>query len=285
MMQKIHLNAIVFMMAFLSILKPVMAEDQQTWIKEGKAALAKAKMLQPNNKKAKNIILFIGDGMGVSTVTGSRIFEGQHRGIDGERNKLAFEKLPYVALSKTYSANQQTPDSAPTMTAIVTGVKTNDGVLSLNQNVQRGEASNAVIEANKVHTILEQAGAYGLSTGIVSTARITHATPAATYAHISNRDWENNSELPTTAIDSGLKDIALQLLEQVHKTKGLQVILGGGRQQFMPTSVTDPEYQYKTGLRTDGRDLIEEFLAVTGGSYIWHKQQFDAIDPKKQRTC
>ena len=102
------------------------AEDASTWVNDGQAALAAAKKLVPNAKRAKNVILFLGDGMGISTVTASRIFEGQSKGVDGERNKLSFEKLPYLALSKTYSANQQTPDSAPTMTAIVTGIKTNE---------------------------------------------------------------------------------------------------------------------------------------------------------------
>lgn len=66
---------------------------------------------------------FVGDGMGISTVTAARILEGQMRGESGEENWLSFERLPYVALSKTYSVNQQTADSAPTMTAIITGVK------------------------------------------------------------------------------------------------------------------------------------------------------------------
>ena len=82
--------------------------------------------------RAKNVILFLGDGMGISTVTAARILEGQQRGMSGEENQLSFEKLPYVALSKTYSANQQTADSAPTMSAIVTGMKTNDGLISVN---------------------------------------------------------------------------------------------------------------------------------------------------------
>jgi alkaline phosphatase len=104
------------------------AEDASTWVKKGEAALAAAKRLTPNNKPAKNVILFVGDGMGISTITAARIFQGQSKGMDGESNQLSFEKLPYVALSKTYSANQQTADSAPTMTAMVTGVKTNDGI-------------------------------------------------------------------------------------------------------------------------------------------------------------
>lgn len=255
------------------------AEDQSTWINDGKAALNAAKQLQPNNNKAKNVILFIGDGMGISTITGSRIFEGQQRGVDGERNQLSFEKLPYLALSKTYSANQQTPDSAPTMSAIITGVKTNDSVLSLNQAVMRDETNNAVIQANKVQTILEQAEAHGLATGIVSTARITHATPAATYAHIPNRDWENNAELPVKAVATGVKDIAAQLIDHLARNKSLKVILGGGRQHLMPNTQSDPEYPKKLGKRTDNRDLVAEFKSVTHGEYVWNKQQFDAINP------
>ncbi|MFV1921725.1 MAG: alkaline phosphatase [Methylotenera sp.] len=261
----------------------VIAENQQTWVLDGKAALAAAKKLKPINTKAKNVILFVGDGMGVSTVTGARIFEGQQRGLDGERNQLAFEKLPYLALSKTYSANQQTPDSAPTMSAIVTGVKTNDSILSLNQSVKRGELDNHVIQANSVQTILEKAEKKGLLTGVVSTARITHATPAATYAHISNRDWENNSELPAEATATGVKDIAVQLIDHIRDKRGLRVVLGGGRANLMPDSQHDPEYHEKMGKRTDGRDLIAEYLNITAGEFVWNKRQFNAVNPKKTK--
>lgn len=270
----------IFIVFTISALSAI-AEDQNTWINDGKAALNVAKQLKPNNNKAKNIILFIGDGMGISTVTGSRIFEGQQRGVDGERNQLSFEKLPYLALSKTYSANQQTPDSAPTMSAIITGVKTNDGVLSLNQSVTRDETDNAVIQANKTQTILEQAETHGLAAGIISTARITHATPAATYAHIPNRDWESNAQLPVKAVETGVKDIAVQLIDHMQHNKGLKVILGGGRQHLLPNTQSDPEYVKKAGKRTDGRDLVNEFKTVTKGEYVWNKQQFDAINPNK----
>lgn len=279
----IKINRVLLALVFALVYTNVLAgEDQQTWINDGKAALEAAKKLQPNNHQAKNIILFIGDGMGISTITGSRIFEGQQRGVDGERNQLAFEKLPYLALSKTYTANQQTADSAPTMSAIVTGVKTNEGVISLNQSVLRTETNHTVIEANKARTILEQAEAHGLSTGIVSTARITHATPAATYAHVPNRDWEHDGKLPVKALDSGVKDIAVQLIEQSKQpnNNGLEVVLGGGRRSFMPKSERDPEYENKSGKRKDGRNLINEFTANAGSHYVWNKKQFDAIDPK-----
>lgn len=258
------------------------AEDASTWLNDGAASLAAAKKVVPNVKRAKNIILFVGDGMGVSTVSAARIFEGQQKGVDGERNKLAFEKLPYVALSKTYSANQQTSDSAPTMTAMVAGVKTNDGILSLNQSVARSEPSNTVIQANKVATILEQAEASGRATGVISTARITHATPAATYAHTPNRDWEANANLPAAAVTSGVKDIAAQMIDNFGAGAigdGLEVALGGGRTYFLPNTAFDPEYTTTKGRRTDGRNLITEFTSKFGGEYVWNKAQFDAINP------
>lgn len=260
----------------------VLAEDANTWLNDGAESLAAAKKLVPNVKRAKNVILFVGDGMGISTVTAARIFEGQQKGLDGERNKLAFETLPYVALSKTYSTNQQTSDSAPTMTAMVAGVKTNDGILSLNQSVARSEPNNAVIQANKVTTLLEQAELSGRSTGVVSTARVTHATPAATYAHSPNRDWEANANLPAAAVAGGAKDIAAQLIDNFGTGAigdGLEVALGGGRTYFLPNTVFDPEYAATKGRRTDGRNLTTEFTSKFGGNYVWNKAQFDAIDP------
>ena len=80
---------------------------------------------------ARNVILFIGDGMGVSTVTAARIFDGQSLGLSGEENSLAFESFPHLALVKTYTTNQQVSDSAGTATAMMTGVKTRSGVINV----------------------------------------------------------------------------------------------------------------------------------------------------------
>ena len=254
------------------------AEDAADWTADGQAALAKAKQLFPNAKRAKNVILFVGDGMGVSTVTAARIFEGQMKGIDGERNLLAFEKLPYLAMSKTYSANQQTSDSAPTMTAMVTGVKTNDGVLSADQTIFNGETDAALIQANKLTTILEMAEIRGLSTGVVSTARITHATPAATYAHTSARDWETKT---ATVPPAGIKDIAAQAIDNFGAGgigDGMEVFLGGGRTKFLPNTVNDPEDTTRFGERVDGRNLVTEFQTKFNADFVWNKTQFDAFD-------
>jgi alkaline phosphatase len=246
----------------------------EAWFKAGRQAVIDAKHLHPNERHAKNVILFIGDGMGVSTITAARIYDGQQKGGHGEENSLSFEKLPYLALSKTYSVNQQTPDSAPTMTAIVTGVKTIGDSISVNQYVTHGEPDANKVDANKLKTILEQAKEHGLSAGVVSTARITHATPAATYAHTANRNWEGDSDKPDNAT---VADIAAQLVD-FNINGGIDVALGGGRTRFIPNTATDPEYGV-AGKRKDGRDLTVEWTTKhNNAQYVWNKVQFDAID-------
>jgi alkaline phosphatase len=248
------------------------------WYRSAARDVAENQRVNPNERRAKNVILFVGDGMGISTVTAARILEGQLRGQPGEENTLAFEKLPYVALSKTYSVNQQTSDSAPTATAMVAGIKTNDGAIAVDEDIDRNEKDATITASHAVRTILEQAEGRGLSTGIVTTARVTHATPAVNYAHIGNRDWESDNNLPTGAT---VPDIAAQLVA-AQKRYGIEVVLGGGRSQFYPNTLADPEYPTRLGNRKDGRKLHEEWVAARPGSaYVWNQAQFDAIDPAK----
>ncbi|KAF0162543.1 MAG: alkaline phosphatase [Rhodocyclaceae bacterium] len=261
-------------------------ESVQDWFDNGQKFIADSKRVHAHPHKAKNVILFVGDGMGVSTVTAARILDGQMKGMTGEENRLAFENFPYLALSKTYSWDQQTSDSAPTMTAMVTGYKAREGQLSVNHLTPRGECSTAVIAANSLPTILEQAAAAGKSTGIVSTARITHATPAATYAHTSVRDWEHNGQIASAATCAGVadpvKDIARQMIELSPAVKAsLKVALGGGREYFRANTQFDPEYTTKKGLRTDGRDLTAEWVTTRGpnAKFVFDKAGFDAADP------
>ena len=226
---------------------------------------------------ARNVILFIGDGMGITTITASRILEGQQKGGSGEDNRLAFEEFPQTALVKTFTANQQTPDSAPTATAMVTGWKANDGALSVDPSTPETEADAAKVAPHRLETILEQARARGLATGVVTTTRVTHATPAANYAHTPYRDWENDAQLPKGAT---LQDIAAQLVEQQKTGRGIDVVMGGGRENLLPNTAADPEYPALKGRRHDGRNLVNEWIAAQPGSrYVWNKAQFDAIDP------
>jgi alkaline phosphatase len=238
-----------------------------------------AELPSRERRRARNVILFVGDGMGISTLTAARILEGQQKGGSGEDNRLSFEDFPHTALVKTFSANQQTSDSAPTATAMVTGTRANDGALAVGPAVHEREADAAKVAPHALPTLLEQARARGMAVGLVTTTRITHATPAANYAHTPNRDWEHNGQLPAGAT---LRDIALQLVDQQQREGGLQVVLGGGREMFLPRSATDPEYADQKGRRTDGRNLVDEWLAAQPGSrFAWNKAQFDALDPAR----
>lgn len=257
---------------------PVEFNTPAYWYESGQAALRAAKQNAYVGSRAKNVILFVGDGMGISTVTAARILEGQSNNRDGESNRLAFEKFPYIALSVTASANQQTSDSAPTATALVTGIKANDGAISVNQTLARTESNAQIVAAARVKTILEQAEEQGLATGIVSSARVTHATPASNYAHVPDREWEADANLPEGA---SVKDIAQQLLAFPYGN-GIEVVMGGGRKQFYAETEADPEYSGRTGIRRDGRNLHKEWLAKHPHSaYVWNKKLFDEIDPKK----
>lgn len=249
-------------------------ESPQQWFEDGAAAADAAAHLRPNRRRAKNVILFVGDGMGVSTVTAARILEGQLRGQPGEENLLSFERLPYLALAKTYNTNQQTPDSAGTMTAMMTGVKTLAGVISIDQNTARGDCASS--RGKELRTFLEEAETAGMATGVVTTARITHATPAATYAHVPERNWEADGNIPAAEAAAGCRDIARQLIEFPYGD-GIEVAMGGGRRNFLPDTLVDGEG--KNGRRTDGRDLTAEWTAnYSNAAYVWNAAQFDAVD-------
>lgn len=240
---------------------------------------ARAKQGNSKARRARNVILFVGDGMGIATITAARILEGQRKGQSGEDNELSFEQFPQSALVRTFSANQQVSDSAPTATALVTGWHANDGALSVGPEVgdMEGDASRVAPYAHQ--TILELAEERGLSTGIVSTARITHATPASNYAHTPNRDWEYAGQLPATAT---LPDIAAQLLQRQKTGNGIEVVLGGGRANLMDSRSADPEYPLRNGNRRDGRDLVREWVAAQPRSqFVWKRADFLAVDAKK----
>jgi alkaline phosphatase len=221
--------------------------------------------------------LFVGDGMGISTITAARILEGQQRGESGEDNRLSFEDFPQSALVRTFSANQQTSDSAPTATAMMTGWHANDGALSVGPATGENETDRARIAPHVLATLLEQSEARGLSTGVVTTTRITHATPAATYAHTPNRNWEYAGQMPQGAT---LADIAAQLVERQRTGNGIEVVLGGGREAMTDTATADPEYPTRRGRRRDGRNLVTEWLAAQPRSqHVWKRDDLLRVDP------
>ncbi|MCA9506084.1 MAG: alkaline phosphatase [Spirochaetaceae bacterium] len=252
--------------------------ESNAWFAAGRQAVARSARFVAGERPARNLILFVGDGMGIATVTAARILEGQRRGESGEGNLLAFETLPHVALSRTYNTDAQVSDSASTITAIVSGVKTQTGVLGVDERIRRGDHTS--VDAARVATILEEAEARGLATGVVTTTSVTHATPAGCYAHVPFRFWENDSRISDAAREAGFPDIARQLVE-LSAGDGLEVALGGGRRHFKPGGEADPEDGRKPGARLDGRDLTREWVdGRPGSAYVWSRAQLEAIDPR-----
>ncbi|XP_041480447.1 alkaline phosphatase-like [Lytechinus variegatus] len=253
--------------------------DASYWNARGRAALEEALQNQRLNLNiAKNIIFFLGDGLDVTTTTAARIRKGQLAGGLGEEASLHFESFPHVGLVKTYNTDRQVPDSAGTATAYLCGVKSKFGTLGVDDRVERGKCSS--IEGAAVDSILIDSMKAGKSTGFVTTARVTHASPAALYAHTPDRRWENDKDLDENDVREGCKDIALQLVEH---GKTMNVIMGGGRRELTPRNVEDPEYDGDYGQRRDGRNLIEDWLKDKDSMrshYVWNLGDFNRVNPE-----
>ncbi len=239
----------------------------------GDQALTEALKRTPNTGRAKNIILFIGDGMGVNSVTAGRIFAGQQRGLDGATYQLSFDTFPYGGFSKTYSTDKLVTDSANGISAITTGVKTINGAIGVDGSVV-GPRCRGSLKA-RVATIAEQAKLSGLSAGVVTTAGITDATPAGTYGHTPYRNWRADSDLTAEAVENGCIDLARQLVEAPAAIR-MDVAMGGDLTKFLPD--TDS----RKGVRADGRDLTQEWLGQTPtATFVTRARDLDAIDPAK----
>ena len=185
------------------------------------------------------ILLFIGDGMGAEHRRA-----GQYYAL-GEVRKLAMDSLPVFGWLSTESYGDTLPDSGASATAMATGVLTDIGRIGVDPD---GTAHT---------TILEIAQAQGMSVGLVSTKFITDATTASFAAHV----YESGN----------LEEIAVQMLEH-----GVDVILGGGEDDFLPYGETGcyPE----PGNRPDGRNLIAEAQAA-GYTTICDAAGLAALDP------
>lgn len=135
-------------------------------------------------------------------------------------------------------------------------------------------------ESKKTVSITKWAQDNCKATGLVTTSRVTHASPAGIYAHTANRDWENDQDVTDAGChDKRTKDIALQLIEN-DVGNNLKVVMGGGRREFRDRKFVDEEDQI--GFRNDGRDLIDEWLVEKkkrgNASYVWSNQGLKSID-------
>jgi alkaline phosphatase len=228
------------------------------------AALCAASLPAQAAPLAKNIIFFLGDGMGPTTITAARIFKY------GEEGLLNFEQLDRTARIKTYSADAQTTDSAPSMGAYMTGIKINNDVISMrdakptgpgidahgNASVDRCGAGNGT----PAPTILELAKARGKAVGAITTTELTHATPASTFAHVCDRDMAYSIAQQVVPGGAGYN---------ARLGDGVDVLMGGGRNHFTPyDKARNPKG------RGDGRDLLDEleqrgyFVAATKGDMM-----------------
>jgi alkaline phosphatase len=209
--------------------------------------------------QANNVIFFLGDGMGSNTITAARIYKA------GEDGLLNFERMDRTARIKTYSADAQVTDSAPSMGAYMTGVKVNNDVISLKdaRPVKPGKDANGngsidncgANNGTAPMTILELAKAHGKAVGAITTTELTHATPASTFAHSCNRNLGYSIAQQVVPGGAGY-NTRLQ--------DGVDVLMGGGRQHFTPFDAATN----KRG-RADGRNLLAEmeergyFVAAT----------------------
>jgi alkaline phosphatase len=181
----------------------------------------------------RNLVFMIGDGMGMCQVDAPRIK------AHGAGGRLSMELMPITGLVKTYSANRLVTDSAAAGTALATGFKTDNGMISMNP------------EGKPLRTILEAAQGKGMSTGLVVTSSITDATPAVFGAHQKSRRQET--------------EIASQLLQ--HR---IDVLLGGGKGFFVPQSVSGSK-------RKDERNLITEAESA-GYTFVESKEALESAE-------
>ncbi|XP_055682601.1 membrane-bound alkaline phosphatase-like [Lutzomyia longipalpis] len=258
--------------------KAILPEELETefWMRNARETVAEKveTYSKPNTNVAKNIIFFIGDGMSFQTVAATRMHSGN------ENNKLSFEKFPYFGMAKTYCVNRQVSDSACTATAYLSGVKANYGTIGLDAGISRYDCEGQANEAHQTTGIGQWSLDSCKGVGLVTTTRITHATPAGLFAHIADRYWENDVEVEDDNCDpETTDDIAEQLIRSKVGSK-LKVILGGGRSEFLDKSVTDEEQN--PGLRGDGQNLIEEWKTERSkdgnAEYIWRKSELLGLD-------
>ncbi len=188
------------------------------------------KNLEIIKRNKTNVILLIGDGMGISQIAAAHF-----RKYGTSRGKLAMETMPVIGYLYTYSKNYLVPDSASSGTALSTGFKTNNSMVSM------------LPDGTRLKTILQACRDSGMRTGLIATSTITHATPAVFASHVIKR--------------TKYSEIALQLLQNK-----VDVLFGGGRSHFLPKS--------KGGSRSDGRNLLLE-AKMQGYSTIFNQLELE----------
>jgi len=203
----------------------------------------------------KYVFYFIGDGLGSSQRQLAEYYEQE---ISGNKNeKLMINSFPVAGINTTYSTDSLVTDSAAAGTALATGYKTNNGVISKTPS------------GKDIKSLIEFAEERGMATGIISTTRLTHATPAVFASHNENRGNEN--EIAEDFVESGVDFFA-----------------GGGARHFVSSKYEDKQGD-PTGVtikskRTDNRDLLKEFSDLGYKTFIGKRgvNEFNKINPVGQ---
>ncbi|PNF19205.1 hypothetical protein B7P43_G09519 [Cryptotermes secundus] len=215
----------------------------------------------------------------MTTLTAARILKGQRQRRAGEEEQLAWDQFPAVALARTYNNDAQIGESSACATALLCGVKANYETVGIDSEGRLNNCHSSL--SSRVPSLFNWAQEQGKATGLVSNARLTHATPAAGYAHSASRYWEDDSKMPPASRRT-CKDIARQLVED-QPGRSINVLLGGGRRHWVSAMTRDPEEPQKEGRRLDGRNLVEDWLRDKKGrglkaQYIWNKRQLQQVD-------
>jgi alkaline phosphatase/streptomycin-6-phosphatase len=219
------------------------------------------------NRKPKNVIFLLGDGMGTQEITAARYYEGA-------KNKLNVDRLPFTGFDTNWSLKSAAaapylpdyvPDSASTGTEWATGKKT------LDERISQGPSSAINVPGVNYKTVLELAQKAGKKVGNVSTAEITDATPAVLDSHISLRGCQGPADMANCATETkaagGLGSISEQTVD--HK---VDVVLGGGRNRFTPTITGGPD---------TGKTVVQS-AQDKGYQYVTDAAGLDAVTSAKK---
>lgn len=199
--------------------------------------------------------------------------------MGGEEKKLSFEEFPFTASSKTYCVDLQVSDSACTATAYLSGIKANGETIGLNAKARRKNCLDTMDLEKRTESIASWAMKAKKEVGVVTTARVTHATPAGIYGHISYRHWENDYSISSDNCDSDFVDDIAEQLVYGPIGKELRLVLGCGSRHFLNSSMTEHNAR---GYRTDGKNLIEEWKQMRSArTYVNNREDLMSLDPTK----
>ena len=236
------------------------------------ASLAtQAQAQAPATQQARNVIFFLGDGLGINTLTAARIFHA------GEEGQLTIDRLPESAFVKTFSNNAMVTDSAAGMAAYMTGVKHDNGVISMSagtRSIAPGKDVNGNALVSRCEngapsvTLLELARRRGMAIGVVTNTSVTDATPASSYGHGCHRKLETDFAASLVPGGAGYNSAL--------GARGVDVMFGGGAQFFTPFA--------RGGKRADGRDLLAE-LGAQGVRVVSSSAGFSALAPDARQPA